>query len=645
VKLHLRRTVRAAPVGLTLRPEPVHIRRLTLAALLITAAFGGLIARLFVLQVLRHDEKAALMDRGTTSYDNLPGRRGDIRTSDGTILARDVTEFTVALDPSQILPENLPKVCDLISRGLSMADEDRRTIQSRLKDRMLRAERGEGRRPRFIVFRRGVGEGLKGELERAVSRILSPPERKGIIFQPIHSREYPRGSFLGVVVGGTKQGGEGTDLAGISGLELALDPTLSGKDGQRKLRCEGRRIDRWFVPGEVDVQPVHGYNAVLTIDGLIQGIAEEELELGLEKVQAAAGIALVMDCRSGDILAMVNLPSLDPNHYHDYPAREFKERRVNRVIEAQYEPGSTIKPFFAALALEKGLFRLDEQVWGGGRTCHFGRRLVTDVRDHGPITFAEAVIHSSNIGMSHVGLRLGRDGLIEALDRFHFQRKTGIGLPDEARGKRTQRNKWSENFTTVSVSYGYEVMMTPLQLCAGYASLVNGGHLYTPRIIDRLERDGEEIPFPRAVEVGRPIQESTSRIIREILIDVVEKGTAKALKIPGFTYGAKTGTRQSAGTSDDYLSSFIAFAPAEEPRLVVMVMVERPKNIHFGSTVAGPVVTGILKRVFHLGVEPTVSFGPTPGGVGAGPTRGGVGVAGPRRGGVGAMPAVLTRRP
>ena len=604
--------VRPEPVGLTLRPEPVHRRRLTLAALVITAAFGALIGRLFVLQVLRHDEKAALMDRMKTSYEMLSGRRGDIRTIDGTILARDVTEFTVALDPGLILPENLPKVCDLISRGLSLADEDRRTIQSRLKDRMLRAERGEGPRPRFIVFRRGIGEGLKGELERAVSRILSAPERKGIIFQAIHSREYPRGSFLGVVVGGTKQGGEGTDLAGISGLEMALDPTLSGKDGQRKLRCEGRRLDRWFVPGEVDIKPVHGYNAVLTIDGLIQGIAEEELELGLEKEQAAAGNVLVMDCRSGDILAMVNLPSLDPNHYHDYPPREFKERRINRAIESQFEPGSTIKPFLAAVALEKGLFRLDQQVWGGGRTCRFGARLVTDVHDHGPITFAEAVIYSSNIGMSHVGLRMGRDGLIEALDRFHFQRKTGVGLPDEARGKRTQRNKWSENFTTVSVSYGYEVMMTPIQLCTGYASLVNGGHLYAPRIIDRLERDGEEIPYPRAVEVGRPIQESTSRMIREILIEVVEKGTAKALRISGFPYGAKTGTRLSAGKSDDYLSTFIAFAPADDPQLVVMAMVERPKFNHYGSTVAGPVVTGILKRVFHLGADLTKAVAQAP---------------------------------
>ncbi len=597
----------AVPAGLTIRPEPVHRRRLLEAVLAITAVFGGLIARLFFLQVVRHDEKAEIMARMLTSYDRMPGRRGDIRTSDGTILARDVMEYTVALDPWLILPENLPRVMDLISRGLSLADEERRTISTRINERMLRAARKEGPPPRFVVFRRGVGEGLKGELEQAVGRILSVPERRGIIFQAIHSRQYPRGPFLGVVVGGTKQGAEGTDLQGIAGLELALDRTLSGKDGQRKLRCEGRRIDRWFAPGEVDIQPVHGYNAVLTIDGRIQGIAEEELERGLEKEKAAAGIAVVMDCRSGDILAMVNLPSLDPNHYHDYPAQEFKERRINRAVERQFEPGSTIKPFLAAVALEKGLFHPDQLIWGGGRTAHFGRRLVQDVRDHGPITFSEAVIHSSNIGMTHVGLKLGRDGLIEALDRFHFQRRTGIGLPDEAIGKRTQRNKWSETYTSVSVSFGYEVMMTPIQLSAAYASLVNGGRLFAPRIVERLERDGEVIPFDRAVEVGRPVQEATSRRMREILIDVVEKGTAKAFRIPGFIFGGKTGTRVSAGKNGDLhmdcLSSFIGFAPGEDPRVVVLVMVEGPKVHRYGSTVACPVVTGILKKVYHLDTD------------------------------------------
>ncbi len=601
---------RTIPLGLTLSPQAVHHRRLTLLVLLLTVAFVALASRLFSLQILQHEKTTREITRSITSYDPLRGFRGDIQTSDGTILARELKKYTVAIDPKHIDKENLPRLIAFISSGLGLADEERRAIQHQLFKKMARAERGEGRMPRYVPFRRGVSSGMVNEIRRGIERILSTREQRGMIYQEIHCREYPRGSFLGAVVGATKQGRGGTDLEGLEGLERALEESLASQDGERKLRCEGRRKDRWFWLGEVDIQPIYGYNAILTIDSQIQGIAEEELERGLERENAAAGIAIVMDCRRGDILAMVSLPSLDPNHFHDYPPREFGERRRNRAIENQYEPGSTIKPFIAAVALEKGLFRLDETIWSGGKSTRFGSRLVQDVRDRGSITFSEAVIHSSNIGMSYVGLKLGRNGLNEALDRFRFQKRTGIGLPGEATGKRTPLKKWSENYTSVSVSFGYEVMVTPIQLCMAFASLVNGGRLWKPRIVDRLMRDGEVIQFPPE-ELGRSIQENTSRKMREILIQVVEKGTAKMLKIPGFPFGAKTGTRVSAGRNGqltrDCLSSFMAFAPADEPKLVVLVMIERPKLNRYGSTVAGPVAKGILTGLF---LKPSSPFPP-----------------------------------
>jgi len=311
----------------------------------------------------------------------------------------------------------------------------------------------------------------------------------------------------------------------------------------------------------------------------------------------------VMDCRNGDVLAMVNLPGLDPNHYHDYPPQEFAERRKNRAIESEFEPGSTIKPFHLAVALEKKAFSPDDRIWDGGRLEFFGRRRVEDVSDHGPLTVAEAVIFSSNIGMAHVGLRLGRDGLLDSLDRFRFQTPTGLGIPGEARGKRPERRGWSENYTSVSISFGYAFTVTPIQLAAAYSSLVNGGRLVKPRILDRLTREGEVIEFPRE-SPGRCIREETSRKMREILVEVVERGTARGLKVPGLAFGGKTGTaRKSAGragyTAGDYLSSFVAFAPAEDPQLVVLVMIEKPQVRHYGSTVAGPVVTEILRRTFR----------------------------------------------
>jgi cell division protein FtsI/penicillin-binding protein 2 len=600
---------RTIPLGLRRGPEAVHFQRLTLLAVLLVVAFLGLLGRLFVLQILNHETKSRVMDRMTTSYDPLRGIRGDIRTADGTILAREVLEYTIALDPTEIAPEKITGVIAFLSRGIGLAEEERRAIQNRLYRLKARAARGEGPEPRYIRIKRGVKAGLVNEIRRGLERFLTRRECRGVIFEKIHYRKYPRGSFLGPVIGATRQGSGGSDVEGAEGLELVLEDSLASRDGQRELRCEGRRIHRWFWSGDVDIQPIHGYNAILTIDSHVQGIAEEELEDGLEREKAAAGIVIVMDCRNGNILAMVNHPSLDPNHYHDYPHGEFKERRRNRAIENEYEPGSTIKPFVAAIALEKGLFRLDEVIWEGGSYTRFGRRPVQDVRDHGRLTFSEAVVFSSNIGMSHVGLRLGRTGLNEMLDRFRFSKKTGIELPGERTGYRTPWKRWSENYSSVSVSFGYEVRLTPIQLCTAFASLVNGGRLWKPKILDRLERDDEVIHFPPR-EVGRPIQDWTSRRMREILVQVVEKGTGKRLKIPGFPYGAKTGTRISKGKNGKYfqdcLSSFVAFAPAKEPRVVVLVMVERPSVHHYGSTVAGPVVKGILTRLF---LKPSAPFG------------------------------------
>ncbi len=597
-------TKQDAPPGLGMRPERVHVRRLAFIVVAIVAGFGCLIVRLVHLQIVRHPEMAATTQWSTTSYDTLRACRGDIVGRDGTIYAREEVAYAVAIDPTGVSPENLQPAIDLLSRGLGLADEERRAIAAGIQERMDRAERGEGKRPRFVLFRREVAAGMVGELRAAAARVLPPSERSAIIFQPVHSRRYPLGPMAGVVFGGVSPGIQGTNLEGVAGLELFYEESINARDGKLKVRRDGRRFpDRWFSRGDVDVHPVHGYNAITTIDSRIQGIAEEELERGLERERAAAGTVIVMDARNGDILAMVNLPSLDPNHFHEYPPQEFEERRRNRAIESQFEPGSTIKPFIAAVALEKKLFGLDDVLWSGGRVAKIMGRLVQDVSDHGAVTFAKAVIFSSNIGMTHVGLRLGRDGLIETLDRFHFQRKTGIPLPGEAIGKRTPRNRWSEKYTSISVSFGYEVMITPIQLCAAFASVVNGGHLFVPRLVERLERKGETIEIP-VREAGRPISEQTSRTMRDILVQVVEEGTGRALRIPGFPFGGKTGTRISAGRNGnqvrDCLSSFVAFAPANEPEMVILAMVERPKEHHYGSTVAGPVVTGILKRVFRI---------------------------------------------
>ena len=576
--------------------------RLLFLALLLGFAFFGLGARLYYLQIVRHDEVAPRARNLMRSYIDVPGRRGDILSSGRDVLARSLTGFELGLDPALISEENRAKSIEFLCRSVGLSDEERRRIVDRYKEKLTLAAQGRGPEPRYLPLHRKVSDGLVQEITSALEQLLPASERRAVIFTPRQERQYPAGSLLGTELGAVTDGTGGV-AQGIAGLEMFLDQQLAGRNGKLFLTTEGRRKERWFVPGEVDVAPVHGYHAVLTIDSQIQAFAQEELEKAIEKEKAAAGAVLVMECQTGNLLAMVSLPSLNPNRFHDYPPDEFRERRKIRPIENEYEPGSTIKPFLAAMALERKLFRPDQRVWDGGRVHVFNNcRRVEDVSDHGPMDFSEAVIYSSNIGMAHVGLRLGRDGLIGMLDGFRFQRETGLGIPGEASGYRTQRARWTENYTTISVSFGYEVRVTPIQLCAAFNSVVNGGYWRRPTILDRLERDDESVEIARPEPV-RTISAETSRQMREILTQVVERGTAKMVRIPGFSFGGKTGTAEVAGrggyVAREYISSFVAFAPSEEPRLVVLALVEKPRVHHYGSTVAGPIVQGILKRVFR----------------------------------------------
>jgi cell division protein FtsI (penicillin-binding protein 3) len=367
---------------------------------------------------------------------------------------------------------------------------------------------------------------------------------------------------------------------------------------------------RFAWTSDIDIPPVDGYNVVLTIDGRVQKIVEEELAEGVRRARGEAGLALVLDTADGDVLAMASYPAYDPNHFNHYLPEEFRERRKNRVVENLYEPGSTIKPIWAAAALESGLFKPEQLVWGGGKTTTVLGRPVSDVSDHGAMTFADAIVYSSNVGMVLVGLKLGKERLDEALSRFHFQARTGIPLPGEESGWRMPLARWKDSTTTISASMGFAFNLTPIQLGAAYVSLVNGGRYFTPRLIDRIESKTRVHRFP-VIDKGRTVGESTSSRLRDILHRAVEEGTGKQARVPGLPFGGKTGTAPiskgrrgyAAGGAKEYLSSFVAFAPYPDPEIVLLVMVEKPKGAYYGSTVCGPIVRETLKRIFGIDSE------------------------------------------
>jgi cell division protein FtsI (penicillin-binding protein 3) len=232
---------------------------------------------------------------------------------------------------------------------------------------------------------------------------------------------------------------------------------------------------------------------------------------------------------------------------------------------------------------------------------------VSDVHEHPGMNFEEALVHSSNIAMALIGLQLGRARIVEVFDSFGLCRPTGIRLPAEARGKYTDKSEWRPLYSTVSVSFGYELMVSPIQLATAFAAVVNGGYLLEPRIVDRMVRDGVVETLPSRKVIGRPISEATSRRMREILKRVVEEGTARYLAVKGFEFGGKTGTADMARggyTKKDYLASFEAFAPYDNPRVVALCMLEKPREgSYYGGVAAGPIVVEVFRRLFHVDEE------------------------------------------
>lgn len=537
--------------------------------------FAGLAARLAQVHVEHAPRLTALARQQQEAAAVLPARRGMILDRRGRVVASSELRPDVFVDPA--LTEDIEALAGALAARLNTSPED-----------ILKPVR---RRPqsRYVVVARYVDE----VTAEAVREMKEP----AVGLTPSFVRQYPLGESMAHVLGCT-----GRDGRGLEGIELAFDEHLAGVDGRRVTVRDARRRALRRVEGGIRY-PRDGGHVVLTVDAEIQRIAETALAEAVADFNAEGGVALVLQPQTGAVLAMAALPTFDPNHWSASPT----DARRNRAVTDPVEPGSTIKVFIATGALELGIVRPGERINCEMGQYHQGRRLIKDEHPYGMLDIAGIIKKSSNIGMTKVAERMDRASLHDVVRRFRFGTPTGLEFPGENAGYVTPLSRWTP-MTSTSVSFGYEISMTPLQLGMAFCALIRQGEMMKPRIVEQLlGPDGALVESREApVVVGSAAKPEVARYVRdEILVGVVSEGTGRGARLDDYHVLGKTGTakltyRDRKGYEEGaYLSTFMGAAPAGDPQAAVVVMVRRPNAAkgYYGGTVSAPAVGRILGEV------------------------------------------------
>jgi cell division protein FtsI (penicillin-binding protein 3) len=554
-------------------------QRTLILALILSAWIVGIFLRLIQLQVIQHTRlKAKVIEQNQNKRDVLP-RRGTIYDRNGIILARSLPTQSVFLTPSE--GESLAQEMEKIQKlkpilGFTEADFDR--IQSRIR-------KGDT----FIWVKRKIDPDCA---QRTKSLELS-----GIFLQEETKRLYPLGKLASHVLGGV-----GIDDEGLSGVEYKYNSKLHGKKGKCLILRDARNKE-YYIEILKEAEP--GQDLVLALDETIQYIAEKILESAVRDYQANWGTVIISHPSSGEILALASYPNYNPNNFPPSP-----EEGLNRAISYNFEPGSTFKIITAAAARETRAVNLSDSFdCREGKIQLFG----SVVRDHklfGILTFPQALIHSSNVGMIKVGQQIGENSLYQTIESFKFGQKTGVDLPGEETGIFRPLNTWSK-LSLPHLSIGYEISVTALQILEAMNVIANKGIWVPPRIVKDISEFPEEAKG-KSAEPQRIISERTASELAEIFEKAVEEGTGRAAQIPGFKIAGKTGTAQKYDPalkeyiSSKHLASFVGFVPADKPVLSMIVVIDEPKiGEHYGGVVAAPVFREIASRALrYLGIRP-----------------------------------------
>ncbi len=533
--------------------------------------FSALLYQLIRIQIVKHEKFYSLAHIQQFKKEDISTRRGFIFDRSGLTLAESIQVGSVFADP--FLITNKKKASEILSDVLNLE-----------KDKVVKLLEKE---KRFVWIKRRISD------EQV--HVLKQLNLKGVGFRQEYKRVYPYEELCSQVLGFTD-----VDENGIEGIERSLNHVVSGSKGSKVVEKDGRE-HRFSTLKEKTVSARYGNSVYLTIDCEVQSIVEAELEKTCIKWGPDSAIAIAMDPATGEVLAMANYPSFNPNNVETSSAEE----RRNRTITDCFEPGSLIKPLIVSGAIDSGIVDEDKVFPCYNGSFRVGKRVIKDAHPFDFLSVSDIVVHSSNIGMAQIGMLMEKKRLYSFLKSFSFGERTGIQLPAEAKGIVWSLDRWTRD-STISVAFGYEMAVTPLQLITAFSSIANGGTLLKPKIVSKItdysgRRVKKEYEIPERVR--RVISPEIARDkMSPILEDVVKEGTGRNAMLFTYRVAGKTGTAKKYQEdkkrySNKYISSFVGYAPVDRPKICVLVSLNEPKKgAYYGGTVAAPAVGNIIER-------------------------------------------------
>ena len=544
----------------------------------ISAIFVGLIGYSFFVQEKYHQELSSSSEARLVRTIREPALRGAIVDRNGTILAVSRYLKIATFNPKAIYapkrkgdPINWNTISDAQFRQLAeLLQVPEAEVRAKLQN--LSSQ--------YVQF--------KTELSLEDADKLKALGVPTLYFEERTERSYPTGNLFSHIVGFSNSKGQG-----LEGLELSQNKTLTGEDGKQMVLRDRHRNVIELVDSPENVVAKSGETVTLSLDYNMQRLAREQLQAALTQFKAKAGGAVVLDAQTGEVLAMSSLPDYDANHYGEYPV----ESRRNFTVGVTIEPGSVMKPFIVAKALDDG--KINRNTWFNTSAYELANKRISDTHEYGSLSTEGILQKSSNVGVSKIAAMYDNQTLYNYLSAIGFGRKTQSGVVGEQSAALKAANRWSRLDKAV-MSYGYAITANLLQMAQGYTIFTTDGRLQPATIFKQ--------PNPQKGEVI--LQPETARKMREMMISVTQKGgTGQAGAVPGYDVAGKTGTARKAINGryeGKYVASFVGFAPAKNPRLIVAVSIDEPVGSYYGGTVAGPVFRGIMEGGLKLlNVAPT----------------------------------------